>query len=136
MTLRNSLETSPYFLVYGKEAIIPPNIYLPSLQLSQSSHGRSSNFPQTQIDTLLKLKEERNKTKLNFHIHQQRIKRWFDKHVVGDKHFQVGELVLKWDKEIKSRANIQSFKRCGLVHMRLLRKSKMPHAIFNLCREI
>ena len=36
--------------------------------------------------------------KEKFHIHQQRIKRWFDKHVAGDKQFQVGDLVLKWDK--------------------------------------
>ena len=34
-----SLGTSPYFLVYGKEAILPPNIYLPSLQLAQFSRG-------------------------------------------------------------------------------------------------
>ena len=94
MTPRNSLGTSPYFLVYVKEAILPPNIYLLSLHLTQSSCGRSSNFLQTQIDTLLQLKDERNKEKEKFHIHQQRIKRWFDKHVVGDKHFQVGELVL------------------------------------------
>ena len=103
MTLRNSLGTSPYFLVYGKEAILPPNIYLPSLQLAQSSHGRSSNLLQTQIDTLLKLKDERNKEKEKFHIHQQRIKRWFDKHVAKDKHFQVGDLVMKWNKESESR---------------------------------
>ena len=36
-------------------------------------------------------------------MHQQWIKRWFDKHVVGDKHFQVGDLVLKWDKESKTK---------------------------------
>jgi transposase InsO family protein len=47
VTPRNSLGTSPYFLVYGKEAILPPNIYLPSLQLSHSSRGQSSNFLQT-----------------------------------------------------------------------------------------
>ena len=42
-----SLGTSPYFLVYGKEAILPPNIYLSSLQLAQSSRDRSSNVLQT-----------------------------------------------------------------------------------------
>lgn len=82
----NSLGTYPYFLVYGKEAILHPNIYFPSLQLTQSSHGRSSNFLENRIDTLLKLKEERNKEKEKFHVHQQRIKTWFDKHVVGEKH--------------------------------------------------
>ena len=106
---RISLGTSPYFLVYGKEAILPPNIYLPSLQLAQSSHGRYSNFLQTRIDTLLKLKEERDKAKEKFHIHQQRIKRWFDKHVASDKQFQVGDLVLKWDKTNKAKGKHSKF---------------------------
>ena len=97
VTPRISLGTSPYFLVYGKEAILPLNIYLSSLHLAQSSHGRSSNLLETRIDILFKLKEK-NKAKEKFHIDQQRIKRWFDKHVVGDKQFQVGYLVLKWDK--------------------------------------
>lgn len=26
------------------------------------------------------------------------VKRWFDHHVAGDKDYQVGEVVLKWDK--------------------------------------
>ena len=26
------------------------------------------------------------------------MKRWFDRHLAGDKDYQVGELVLKWDK--------------------------------------
>ena len=71
MTPRISFGTSPYFLVYGKEAILPPNIYLPSLQLAQYSHDRSSNVLQTRIDTLVKLKEEIIKAKEKFHTHQQ-----------------------------------------------------------------
>lgn len=31
VTPQMSLGTSPYFLIYGKEAILPHNIYLPSL---------------------------------------------------------------------------------------------------------
>jgi len=37
VTPKPSLNTSPYFLVYDKEAILPPNIFLPALQLSQES---------------------------------------------------------------------------------------------------
>ena len=110
VTPRNSLGTSPYFLVYGKEAILPPNIYLPSLQLAQSSRGRSSNFLQIRIDTLLKL-EKRNKEKEKFHIHRQRIKIWFDKHVVGDKQFQVEDLVLKWDKASVAKGKHSKFQK-------------------------
>jgi hypothetical protein len=63
VTPRNYLGTYPYFRVYGKEAILPPNIYFPSLHLAQYSHGRSSNFLQNRIDALLKLKEGKNKAK-------------------------------------------------------------------------
>jgi hypothetical protein len=51
-----SLGTSPYFLVYGKEANLPPNILFSYLQLYWNSHGH--NFPNiyTRVDTLLKLK--------------------------------------------------------------------------------
>ena len=56
VTPKNSLGKYPYFLVYGKEAILPQNIYFPSLQLAQSSCGLSSNFFQNKIHSLLKLK--------------------------------------------------------------------------------
>ena len=114
MTPRISLGTYPYFLVYGKEAILPPNIYLPSLQLAQSSRGRSSNFLQTRIDTLLKLKEEINKAKEKFHTHQQIIKRWFDKCIASDTQFQVADLVLKWDKASEAKGKHSKFQKLWL----------------------
>ena len=57
MTPKISLGTSPYFLVYEKEAILPQNIYLPSLQLSQSSRGHvdGGKIPLQQRETLLVL---------------------------------------------------------------------------------
>ena len=58
-----SMWTSPCFLVYGKEAILPPNICLLAIQLSQSARERSSNFFQIRNDALLKLEGERNKDK-------------------------------------------------------------------------
>ena len=111
MAPRVSLGTSPYFLVYGKEAILPPNIYLPSLQLTQSFRSRSSNFLQNRIDDLFKLKEERDKAKEKFHVHQKRIKICFDKHVDGDKQFQVGDLVLKWDKANEAKGKHSKFQK-------------------------
>ena len=66
-----SLNTSPYFLVYGKEAIILPNIYLPALQLSQESQGKPCLLVQHRIDTLHKSQEERMKAKERFLLHQE-----------------------------------------------------------------
>ena len=122
MTLRNYLGAYPYLLVYGKEAILPPNIYLPSLQLTQSARGRSSNCIQNRIDTLLRLKKQREKEKDKFHVHQQRIKRWFDKHVVGDKQFQVGDLVLKWDKASEARGKHSKFQNLWLGPYEIVEK--------------
>jgi hypothetical protein len=50
------------------------------------------------LNTLLKLEEEREKTKRNLDQHQELVKHWFDKISVNSKDFQVGDLVLKWDK--------------------------------------
>jgi hypothetical protein len=71
VTPKASIRTSPYFLVYGKEVVLPSNIYLPSLQLTQQSRGRECPVIQSHINTLLNLEEIRDKTKTKFEAHQQ-----------------------------------------------------------------
>jgi len=39
VTPKQSLGTSPFFLTYGFEAILPPNMFFPSLQLAQFVQG-------------------------------------------------------------------------------------------------
>ena len=56
----------------------------------------------------LEIKGGERKNKKKFHVHQ-RIKIFFDKHVVGDKQFQVGDLVLKWDKASEARGKHSKF---------------------------
>ena len=88
---------SPYTLVYGKEAILPPNILFPSSKLGQDSRGADNEVLQIQIHNLLKLEESRLKDRERFKHQQEMVKRWFDKHKAGKKEFEVGDLVLKWD---------------------------------------
>jgi hypothetical protein len=38
VTPKTTVGNSPFFLVYGREAILPPHVLLPSLQLSQKIH--------------------------------------------------------------------------------------------------
>ena len=97
VTPKISLGVYPYTLIYGREALLPPNIFLLSSQLAQASRGSSSEVLQTRIDTLLKLEEQRQKAKDNFNQHQGIIKIWFDKRKYGKRNFDVGDLVLKWD---------------------------------------
>eukprot|EP00253_Pinus_taeda_P009104 PITA_09104 len=98
VTPKVALGNTPYFLVYGQEAILPPNITLPSLQLSQASRGTPSTLLQKRINQLVRLEELRDKAINKFRNHQMIVKRWFDHHLAGDKDYQVGELVLKWEK--------------------------------------
>ena len=59
VTPKTTLGTSPCYLVYGKDPILPPNKLFSSMQLSQYSWGHPSLSLQNQIDTLLLLEEER-----------------------------------------------------------------------------
>ena len=66
VTPKNSLGVSPYILVYGKEAILPPNIMLPSSIIAQESRGPDNEILQLRIYNLLKAEESRSKGKERF----------------------------------------------------------------------
>ena len=97
VTPKNLLGVSPYTLVYGKEAILPPNIMLPSSIIAQESRGSNNEILQIRIYNLLKVEESRSKAKKRFNQQQEVVKRWFDKHKDGKKDFEVGDRVLKGD---------------------------------------
>ena len=98
VTPKSSVGNSPFFLVYGMEAILPPNLFLPSLQLTQSIQERECSSNEERINMLLKLEEERENAKRHFVKHQQILKSWFDRGSSSNRELQVGNLVLKWDK--------------------------------------
>jgi hypothetical protein len=111
-----------YFLVYEHEAILLNGLYLPSLQLAQDSEGHPSSVIQQRIDTLLMLEEERENAKSNFMAHQQIVKIWFDKHKAKEKNFEVGDLVLKWDRENETKGEHSKFQNLCLDLSRWLRR--------------
>jgi hypothetical protein len=59
------------------------------------------------------LEEEREKEKSKFISHQKIVKRWFDNHKAKENDFEVGDLVLKWDKENEPKENFRSFRIYG-----------------------
>ena len=81
---------SPYTLVYGKEAILAPNIMLPSSILAQESRGSENEVLQMRICNVLKIEEARSRARECFRQQQEVINRWFDKHKAGTKDFEVG----------------------------------------------
>eukprot|EP00253_Pinus_taeda_P031038 PITA_31038 len=122
VTPKVALGNSPYFLVYGQEAILPPNVTLPSLQLSQASRGTPSALLQKRINQLVRLEELREKAKNKFINHQMIVKRWFDRHLAGDKDYQVGELVLKWDKLNEPKGKHTKFQHLWLGPFQVVKK--------------
>jgi hypothetical protein len=114
VTPKEAIGNSPYFWVYGKEAILPNGLYLSYLQLARDSNEEPSSAMQQRINTLLMLEEEREKDKSKFLAHQQIVKRWFDKHKAKEKNLEVGYLVLKWDKENEPKGKHSKFQNLWL----------------------
>lgn len=44
------------------------------------------------------VEEERERARQKFVAHQELFKRWLYNHKIGNKNFEVGDLVLKWEK--------------------------------------
>eukprot|EP00253_Pinus_taeda_P027377 PITA_27377 len=114
ITQKASIGSSPFNLVYGKEAVLPTNLVLPSLALVQFIEESPSSSIQLRHDQILKLEEEREKAKVIHAKHQQIIKSSFDSLSSGSKQFQVGDLVLKWDKAHEDKGKHTKFQKMWL----------------------
>jgi hypothetical protein len=79
---------------------------------------------------LLNLEEIRDKTKIKFEAHQQTLKCWFDKKSFGEKEFQIGDLVLKWDKPHEDKGKHSKFQQLWLGPY--LIKEKIGQGTFRL----
>ena len=85
-------------LVYGKEEVLPTNVTIPSFALVQFIDENPSSSLQLRQEKILKLEEGREKAKQTHIHHQKIIKASFDSTSASPKNFQIGDLVLKWDK--------------------------------------
>jgi hypothetical protein len=66
------------------------------------------------INALLKLEEVRVQVKQKLDQHQHIVKRWFDSSSALDKNFEVGDLVLKWDKPHEGKGEHTKFQNLWL----------------------
>eukprot|EP00253_Pinus_taeda_P019582 PITA_19582 len=129
ITQKASIGSPPFKLVYGKEAVLPTNLILPSLALVQFIEENPSSL-QLRHDQILKLEEEREKAKIIHAKHQQIIKSSFDSISSGSKQFQVGVLVLKWDKAHEDKGKHTKFQKMWLGPFHIC--EKIGHSTFIL----
>jgi len=113
VTPKTIVGNSPFFLVYRREAILPPHVLLPLLQLSQKFQEEDCPPLESRTNALLKLEEVRTRTKKSLDQHQHIVKRWFDSISTSDRNFEVGDLVLKWDKPHEGKGEHTKFQICG-----------------------
>eukprot|EP00253_Pinus_taeda_P007835 PITA_07835 len=130
ITQKASIGTSLFNLVYGKEAVLPTNLLLPSLALVQLIEESPSSSIQLRHDQILKLEEEREKAKITHAKYQQIIKSSFDSTSSSSKQLQVGDLVLKWDKAHEDKGKHTKFQKMWLGPFQI--NNKIGHSTFIL----
>lgn len=98
ITKKASIGTSPFNLVYGREVVLPTHLVIPSLSLVQYIDEVSTSSLQLRQMEIIKLEEQREQASKTHAHHQALIKSSFDSSIITRKNFQMGDLVLKWDK--------------------------------------
>ncbi|XP_055826299.1 uncharacterized protein LOC129894651 [Solanum dulcamara] len=93
-TVRTSIGATPYFLVYGTEAIIPAEVEIPSLRIIQEAKLSNADWVRNRIEHLALIDEKRMIVVCHGQLYQQRMTRAFNKRV-RPRTFEVGQLVLK-----------------------------------------
>jgi transposase InsO family protein len=89
----------PFNLVYGSEAVLPPEIYLKSARVVQ--FNKEDQDESRQLDANL-IEERRNTDLSNVRKYQEVLKKYYNKSVI-QRELNVGDLVLKKDIHTKDK---------------------------------
>jgi hypothetical protein len=97
--INKATRDTPFSVVYGAEAVLPPEIYL---KLVRVAHFNPEDQTKTrEVDA--NLLEERHNTALsNVHKYQAALKRYYNKNVV-QRELHIGDLLLKKDYHTKDK---------------------------------
>jgi hypothetical protein len=97
--INRATRDTPFNLVYGAEAVLPPEIYLKSARVAQ--FNEEDQDESRQLDANL-LEERRNIALSNVRKYQEALKKYYNKRVV-QRELNVGDLVLKKDIRTKDK---------------------------------
>ena len=91
---RKSTGATPYFLVYGMEAVLPIEVQIPSLRIMKDAGLSEDDWIQTRLDQLNLIDEKRLTAICHGQTYQKRMIKEFNKKVRRQE-YQVGDLVIK-----------------------------------------
>ena len=129
MTVRTPTGETPFWLMYGNEAIIPTKVGLTSYRLHNHDEGRNDEAIRLQLD----LVDEVRVTA------EQRLARYQDRMVkhynsrVQHRDFKVGDLILRKvigaarDPNWEGPYRITSWQRKSTYHLETIDEQKLPH---------
>ena len=86
-------------LVYGWEGMLPISLEFPSLESAHQWEIIENNSMTVRMTKLIELEEKRQQVMQTLEIHQQQVKKSFDKKAKA-RVFKEGDLILKWDIDI------------------------------------
>jgi hypothetical protein len=95
---------TPFNLVYGANAVLPPEIYLESTRVTH--FNAEDQAEARELDSNL-LEERRNTTLANVRKYQESLKRYYNKSVIQIE-LNIGDLVLKKDIRTKDKHKLSS----------------------------
>ena len=104
MTSSHATGETPFFLVYGAEAILPPDIWLKSpwvLMFSEEEEPGRRNL------NLMLLEEEHDRTAYRVQQYQQSLRKYHNR-CVRSQALRIGDLVLKKDQCTKDKTKLSS----------------------------
>jgi hypothetical protein len=97
--INRATRDTPFSLVYGAEAVLPPEIYLESTRVAHFNLEDQAKARELDINLL---EEGRNTALSNVHKYQAALKRYYNKSVV-QKELHIGDLVSKKDIRTKDK---------------------------------
>eukprot|EP00253_Pinus_taeda_P018126 PITA_18126 len=122
ITQKASIGSSHFALVYEKEVVLHTKIAIPSLALVQLIDENSSSSLQARQFQILKLEEEIEKDKVTHFHHKKLLKASFGTTSASHKTFEIGDLVLKWDKAHGEKGKHTKFQRLWLGPFQIIEK--------------
>ena len=94
--------------------VLPTHLEIPSLSLVQYIDETPTSSLQLRHLQIFKLEEQREQAKITHVHHQALVKASFDSNMMSRKDFQIGDLVLKWDKAHEEKGKHTKFQRMWL----------------------
>ena len=97
VTIKKSIGTSPFQLVYGVDVVFPVQLVAPGIKFMQEIKEEPDDIRRRMFQ-IIQLQQEREIIENTAEMHRKKVKENFDKKVKKDV-FTVGDLVLTWDAQ-------------------------------------